>query len=40
MSACLGREFLFGLLCVSGMEVCQFVSALLSILVLRVECEI
>ena len=38
MITCLGKICSFGLLCVSCVGFCQFVSVLLSLLVLRVGC--
>ena len=38
MTACLGKSYLFGLLCVDFVIVSHFVSVPPSLLVLRVEC--
>ena len=40
MTTCLGKSYSFGLLCVSFVNVYQFVCELLSLVVLRVECGI
>ena len=40
MTTCLGKSYSFDSLGVSCMGVCQSVCVLISILVLRVECEI